>query len=167
MDKRILQKLYEDYGREILLYLYSLCRNWELAEDLAQETFEKALLSLSERHTNVKAWLYVVARNLCFNVMKKEKRQISMEETWMEQMEAVDNILEPIIKKEQNRMLYRALMQLPSPRREILQLQYFSGLSLKEIARILQITPENARVMSHRAKKELRAKLEEAGYEIS
>lgn len=80
MDKQILQKLYKDYGNEILLYLYSLCGSRDMAEDLMQETFEKALLSLADRHTNVRAWLYLVARNLCFNAMKKEKRQISMEE---------------------------------------------------------------------------------------
>lgn len=186
MDKRILQQLYADYGKEILLYLYSLCKDRDMAEDLMQETFEKALLSLSENHTNMRAWLYMVARNLCLNAMKRERRNVALEEARLQQVknstggkrettgavrEAGENaagydILEELIKKEQHRMLYQALIQLPSPKREVLQLQYFSGLSLKEIARVLQISPENARVLSCRARKELRAKLEEEGYEI-
>lgn len=169
MDKRILQQLYADYGKEILLYLFSLCKDREMAEDLMQETFEKALLSLSENHTNMRAWLYIVARNLCLNAMKRGRRQIFMEEMQCQQTQnniAEYDILEGLIKKEQHRMLYQALMQLTSPKREVLQLQYFSGLSLKEIAEVLQISPENARVLSCRAKKELRAKLEEEGYEI-
>lgn len=164
MDKRILQQLYADYGKEILLYLFSLCKDRDMAEDLMQETFEKALLSLSENHTNMRAWLYIVARNLCFNVMKRERQNVALEKA-AENASGFD-ILEELIKKEQHRMLYRALMQLGSPKQEVLQLQYFGGLSLKEIARVLKISPENARVLSCRAKKELRAKLEEEGYEI-
>lgn len=164
MDKRILQQLYADYGKEILLYLFSLCKDRDMAEDLMQETFEKALLSLSENHTNMRAWLYIVARNLCFNAMKRERQNVALEKA-AENASGFD-ILEELIKKEQHRMLYRALMQLGSPKREVLQLQYFGGLSLKEIARVLKISPENARVLSCRAKKELRAKLEEEGYEI-
>lgn len=168
MDKRILQQLYADYGKEILLYLYSLCKDRDMAEDLMQETFEKALLSLSENHTNMRAWLYLVARNLCYNAMKKEKRQVLLEEAEIQQIRenTRTDILEELMKKEQHRVLYRALMQLPSPKREVLQLQYFSGLHLKEIAKVLQISPENARVLSSRARKELKAKLEEEDYEI-
>ena len=190
MNKYILQQLYADYGKEILLYLYSLCKSWDMAEDLMQETFEKALLSLSESHTNMRAWLYLVARNLCFNAMKREKRHISIEDfegygvqndnkrefeangIWGRYVRSNirnnvrEDILEELIMKEQNRLLYHALMQIPSPKREVLQLQYFGGLTLKEIARILEISPENARVLSCRAKKELKHKLEEEGYEI-
>lgn len=186
MDKRILQQLYAEYGKEVLLYLYSLCKSWDMAEDLMQETFEKALLSLSDSHTNMRAWLYLVARNLCFNAMKREKRHIFIEDFkgYGAQKDSIkefksngdlgkngsnntrEDILEELIQKEQNRYLYQALMQIPSPKREVLQLQYFGGLTLKEIARILQISPENARVLSCRAKKELKLKLEEEGYEI-
>ena len=45
-------------------------------------------------------------------------------------------------------------------------LQYFSGLSQKEIARVLGITMENVRVLSFRAKKELRQWIKEAGYDV-
>lgn len=170
MDKQILQQLYADYGREILLYLYSLCKDRDMADDLMQETFEKALLSLAESHTNMRAWLYMVARNLCFNAMKREKRNVSVE-PWelreqKEESNAQGDILEQLIKREENRMLYQAMMGLAPLKREVLQLQYFSGLSLKEIARMLQLSPENARVLSCRARKELRKKLEEEGYEI-
>lgn len=41
------------------------------AEDLMQEVFVKALLSLKDEHTNFRAWLYKVAHNLCINEMKK------------------------------------------------------------------------------------------------
>ena len=39
MEKDILKQLYQKYRKEIYLYLYSLCKNSSLAEDLLQETF--------------------------------------------------------------------------------------------------------------------------------
>ena len=46
MDSQMIQQLYEAYGKELFLYLYSLCRNRELSQDLLQETYVKAILSL-------------------------------------------------------------------------------------------------------------------------
>ena len=106
MEKDILKQLYQKYRKEIYLYLYSLCKNSSLAEDLLQETFLKALLSLPDDHTNMRAWLYLV-------------------------------------------------------------MQYFGGLSQKEIAAILKMTPENVRVLSYRAKRELRTYMEDHNYDLS
>ena len=58
MDKQLLEKLYDAYYQEIYLYVYALCKNHEWAADLTQETFLKALLSLDQSHTNMRAWLY-------------------------------------------------------------------------------------------------------------
>lgn len=164
-DSQMIQQLYEAYGKEIFLYLFSMCQSRELSEDLLQETYVKALLSLSVQHGNMRAWLYLVARNLCLNALKKEKRGFPAEIPDVPDGEA--GILEQFIKKEQNRMLYRAMARLPSRKREILQLQYFSGLPLREIAEILRVSPENVRVLSHRAKQELKKYLKEDGYGIS
>lgn len=75
MEKDILKQLYQKYRKEIYLYLYSLCKNSSLAEDLLQETFLKALLSLPDDHTNMRAWLYLVARNLFSIITAGKKRK--------------------------------------------------------------------------------------------
>ena len=77
MEKDILKQIYQKYRKEIYLYLYSLCKNSSLAEDLLQETFLKALLSLPDDHTNMRAWLYLVARNLFFNYYSKWPKKAS------------------------------------------------------------------------------------------
>lgn len=169
MDNRILKQLYEQFGTELYLYLYSLCHDHSLAEDLRQETFLKALLALPDYHTNMRAWLYLVARNLYFNRRKKDKRLIPLEETHREIMhpDGTDDILDRFIVKKQIRMLYQALSVLPVQKREILMLQYFGNMTHREIAAILHLTPENVRVLSYRAKKELKNYMEANGYELS
>lgn len=169
MDHSILKTLYEQFGTELYLYLYSLCHDHSLAEDLRQETFLKALLALPDYHTNMRAWLYLVARNLYFNHSKKNKRLILTTETPCEliHQDGTDDILEDFIKKKQTRILYQALSMLPIQKREILIMQYFGNMSQREIAAILQLSPENVRVLSYRAKKELKIYMEAKGYDIS
>lgn len=166
MDNEAVNELYRRYRREIYLYLFSLCKNAELAEDLLQETFIKAMLALPDSHTNVRAWLYMVARNLYYNHRKRAHPSISLDDC--EQQPTADGqMLESIIKSEQQRELYAALMRLEERKREVLQLQYFGGLSQNEIAAVLKLTAQNVRVLAYRAKRELKSLMEENGYDIS
>ncbi len=173
MEQKLLQQLYEAYGCEIRQYLHALSKDPGLAEELCQETFYKAILSLPESHTNMRAWLYMVARNLYFSYRKKEKRQIRY---WEESLKAhspngssssAPDVLEQVLANERNQILYQALLALPERKRDVIALQYFGGFKLREIARLLEISPENARVLSGRAKREMREFLEVKGYDIS
>ena len=162
MEQKLLTLVYEKYHRELYLYIYSLSRNPHIAEDLTQETFLKALLSLPEGHGNIRAWLYMVARNLFFNYREKASRNVSLEEE-MERSDEEKDLLANMIENERKLQLYQALKKLDMKKREILLLQYFGDLSQKEIAAVLHITPENVRVLAYRAKKELKKYMEQQG----
>lgn len=162
MEQKLLTLVYEKYHRELYLYIYSLSRNHHIAEDLTQETFLKALLSLPEEHGNIRAWLYMVARNLFFNYREKASRNVSLEEE-MKRSDEEKDILANMIENERKLQLYQALKKLDMKKREILLLQYFGDLSQKEIAAVLHITPENVRVLAYRAKKELKKYMEQQG----
>ena len=162
MEQKLLTLVYEKYHRELYLYIYSLSRNHHIAEDLTQETFLKALLSLPEEHGNIRAWLYMVARNLFFNYRKKASRNVSLEEE-MKRSDEEKDLLANMIENERKLQLYQALKKLDMKKREILLLQYFGALSQKEIAAVLHITPENVRVLAYRAKKELKKYMEQQG----
>ena len=162
MEQKLLTLVYEKYHRELYLYIYSLSRNHHIAEDLTQETFLKALLSLPEEHGNIRAWLYMVARNLFFNYREKASRNVSLEEE-MKRSDEEKDLLANMIENERKLQLYQALKKLDMKKREILLLQYFGDLSQKEIAAVLHITPENVRVLAYRAKKELKKYMEQQG----
>lgn len=164
----MIKQLYHQYGKELFLYLYSMCQQKELAEDLLQETFLKAILALPESHTNMRAWLYKVARNLFYNLYKRNRREICDEE-YLKKISKleVDEFLEEYISKQETRILYTAMQKLSPVKREVLELQYFGQMPLKEIASVLQLSQENVRVLSHRAKKDLKKLMEVEGYEVS
>ena len=174
MDKDMLRQFYRRYADEIYLYLYSLCKSRETAEDLMQKVFLKALLSLPDQNENLRAWLYKVARNACFNELRNRKRELQSEH--IEDISASareslqenssDNLVDELIRSEQRRFLYEAMLKLPDRQREILELFYFSELSIKEIAEIMRLTSQNVRVLAYRAKKKLREYMEVKGYEL-
>ena len=66
------------------------------------------------------------------------------------------DILEEVLHKEEKKQLLEAVSQLKGQKKEVILLQYFGDFSQKEIAAMLKITPGNVKVLSYRAKKELK-----------
>ena len=162
LDKHLLEALYHRYYKELYIFVYSLCGSETVTDDILQDTFLKALLALKDSHTNMRAWLYMVARNLFYNQQKKKSQEILMEEQkCFPEKNRDEDLLEKILEEENRRILYQAIRRLEVKKREVIQMQYFGGMSQKEIAAVLHITPENVRVLAYRAKKELKKDLEE------
>ena len=162
LDKHLLEALYHRYYKELYIFVYSLCGSETVTDDILQDTFLKALLALKDSHTNMRAWLYMVARNLFYNQQKKKSQEILMEEQeCFPEKNRYEDLLEKILEEENRRILYQAIRRLEVKKREVIQMQYFGGMSQKEIAAVLHITPENVRVLAYRAKKELKKDLEE------
>ncbi|WP_026528548.1 RNA polymerase sigma factor [Butyrivibrio sp. VCD2006] len=161
MEKQLLYRLYSAYHHELFLYLYSLCHDRELAEDMTQEAFLKAILSLPDDHSNMRAWLYMVGRNLLINAMSKQKRIVLKDAPEEYDSSKTESILDEIIQNENKKHLYEAINKLDETKREILCMQYFSGFSQKEIAAMLRLTPENVRIQAYRGKKQIREYIRE------
>ncbi|WP_026525096.1 RNA polymerase sigma factor [Butyrivibrio sp. MB2005] len=163
MEKHLLYKLYSTYYTELFLYLYSLCHDHELAEDMTQEAFLKAIMSLPDDHSNVRAWFYMVGRNQLFNALAKQNRTELKADIEDYEFTCDESILDGLIQNESKKILYEAINHLDKTKREILCMQYFSGFSQKEIAAMLHMTTENVRVQAHRGKKLLKDYMEEKG----
>lgn len=167
-DKEMLRQFYQRYSGEIYLYLYSLCRNRDIAQDMMQEVFLKAMLSWQDGSGNLRAWLYKVARNTCFNYMRRNGR----EEAYGDEIprktcgEDETSPLDIYLRDERRRLLYEGMLTLPIRQREILELYYFSEMNIKEIAVVQKLSPENVRVLTHRARKALKEYMEVNGYEL-
>lgn len=167
LEKHLLEELYHRYYRELYIFVFSLCKSETVTDDILQDTFLKALLALKDSHTNMRAWLYMVARNLYYNYYNKQKKLLSMETEDLEQSTSVvfgvksnsfvqNDILEDVLQKEERKNLWEAVNRLKGQKKEVIMLQYFGNFSIKEIAAMLKLTPGNVKVLSYRAKKELK-----------
>ena len=112
----------------------------------------------------------MVARNLYYNYYNKQKKFLSIETEDLDWsvstiLDAKSNtfvqndILEEILQQEEKKKLWKAVNQLKGQKKEVIMLQYFGDFSVKEIAAMLKLTPSNVKVLSYRAKKELKVYL--------
>ena len=159
MQSDVISQLFSAYHNHALLYVYSLCKDKSLAEDIVSSGFFKALSISDCDIQNFKAWLLTVCRNEYYSHYRKRKKIafVALDENTT--LNAPD-ILDNIIKNEQYRALYRAISILPEEQREVITLFYFSDFSVKEIAFTTGKSESNTKVLLHRARKSLKKILE-------
>lgn len=154
--------MYKRYYKELYLYIYSLSSDRTVTDDILQDTFLKALLSLKDSHTNMRAWLYMVARNLYYNYYKKAKTLASLDALHTEDASHASkhfikgDVLDDVLQKEDAKQLWEAIHHLKGTQKEVILLQYFGDFSQKEIAAMLRLTTGSVKMLAYRAKKELK-----------
>lgn len=159
MNRKLLEYVYKKYGRELYIYLYSLCKEQTLAEEPVQETFAKAILSLSDEHPNFRAWLYKVGKNLYQNYRKKWGREEQYQE--MPEIPYEAGILERYIQNEENQRLYQEILKLQEDQKQVIILFYFSECSIRETAEIMGLKEGHVRMLLTRGRRKLKERLEE------
>ena len=104
MKSDVIDELFRKYYNEAFLYTLSICRNRELAEDVVQTAFFKALSTTDNNIKSFKSWLLTVCRNEYMTICRKQKKYFS-DEPDENIPDENEKVLETIIKKEE----YRAL----------------------------------------------------------
>lgn len=162
------------YGNRqyILGVLQRYSRNTETAQDLLQETFFQAIRSAPrfKGASKVTTWLYSIAKNVALQRGRTDDRYAHVEDGTLNRMVSdthgsafgTSSYASPVgdaVHSEEKELLYEALSELPRSYREIIAMRDLDELSTEEVARELDITPGNARVRLHRARKRLRSVL--------
>lgn len=162
MDRDVLAQLYERYYQPALFYLLALCRDRHLAEDLVQEAFVRAYLSLPEDVPSFPYWLMRVCRNLLCDHRRKRRRHADGDPP--ERADGAPTPEERLLQREELIALYRAIARLSEDEQELLNLFYFARRPLSEIAQLTGMTPGAAKTRLYRARRHLRQAMEEDGY---
>lgn len=137
----------------------------EDAADLTAEVFMAAIrASRSYRGDAVPlAWLYGIARHTVASHHRSAARGMRavtlVAGRDMLDDDSTDRILDRIHAERQARHIYRSLEALPQRQRAVVELVAVDALSLTEAAEVLKITPGNARIRYHRARKRLAEEL--------
>lgn len=152
MRTNAFEKIYRLHYAAVYRYALSLTRDPHIAEDLVQETFVKALLSLDAGRDSMAAWLHVVCRNLWYDQCRKDKRlHFTSGDTLEKKLTDTENP-----ETESISGLLQRIDRLPPIMQEAVILFYHSGLSTKEIARIQHTTPGAVRTLLYRARIQLK-----------
>ena len=160
---RAFAELYRRHKSEIYTYcLRMMNRDREAASDLFQEVFIRAYEKAAQFRSgsNVRGWLYTIARNLCLNAHRGKRPTDSIE--LFPSLASHDRSLAPEYDEEQHFLrdrLETAIAELPAEFREAFVLREFDGFSYAEIAEMTGTTLPMTKVRIYRAKERLRTLL--------
>ncbi|MBR4845813.1 MAG: sigma-70 family RNA polymerase sigma factor [Bacteroidaceae bacterium] len=169
--------LLERYKDKLYSYIYFSVRNDELAEDIFQETFVKAIVTIQQgRYTEngkFSAWLTRIAHNLIIDLFRQERNEnvVSNDETEVDLFNNIklsDDTIETKLVNEQVLSDVRRLVDvLPDNQREVVYMRFYQDLSFKEISEITGVSINTALGRMRYALLNLRRLAEEKNIELT
>jgi len=161
MNKEEFRRSVFSLSEQLFPMVVRILGNRANAEDAIQEIMMKLWLQRGKiaKHPNLKALVFMTARNYCIDVLRKKKLQINDNTLLLDVIRAEEgrNDLE---WKELNRMVRKFLEGLPENQREVLIMRDLDGYEFDEIAGAMQLNVPHVRVLLSRARKQLSQHLE-------
>lgn len=163
-------EIYDQYYAKVRRFILALVKDEWAADDLIQETFLKIQGNLSTLRdpSKMSPWIFRIAYHLCqdhFRQLKGAQRGESIDEEKIENLEDVfvqeELVQKGLEQREMGQCVQKQIDLLPQSLRAVLILFDIMEFSHQEIADTLGITIENVKVRLHRARKKLKAILEE------
>ena len=154
-----IELIYKEYFDTVYKYLFCLTHDANSSEELAQETFFRAVKNIHKFKGNCKmsTWLCQIAKNLWYDEIKKNKKIENFnEEDLLFKAENFSNPEEETVSKDNKLEIYKRLQKLDKTTREEIYLRITGDLSFKEIGTILNKTENWARVTFYRGKQKLK-----------
>ncbi len=143
-EDRAFEVLLKRYKSKVYTYIYMIVRNSELAEDIFQETFIKAINTIQRgKYTEsgrFLSWINRIAHNLIIDYFRKQKNENTfstdgLEYDYVNNSEYVEKSAEDIISNEQVLKDVVSLVEfLPKNQQAVVKMRFFEELSFKEIA---------------------------------
>ncbi len=159
---------FEELHRRYVASIYRLVRrklgDALLAEDIAQETFMKALRMLDrvDDSFNFGGWVHTVARNLCYDELRRRQRDVRADTaTEEEDSELMANLpstargFDPVQVQESNetrRQVWQVAQRLPEKYRLVLTLRELQDMSYRQISRTLKMSESAVETLLYRAR---------------
>lgn len=163
--KKLLVELFENYYKDIYTYLYSLCRDASLSEDLASEVFLEVVKSIASFRgdSDIKTWLFSIARHRWYAYLRTKTHQPPIESIH----ELYDSNfvgLQPSDFPSDLEHLIQSLLDDESELAKNIFQMRLNGYSYYEIANNFQISENSARVIFFRIKTKIKKHLEKEGF---
>ena len=159
-----MEELYKKYSSLVYHYLISLCQNKEIAEELTQETFYKAIKGVRKfkGKCKVSSWLCQIAKNVWSDYLNKEKKinTVSFDNYYVNNLLIEKTLENEIEDRNEVINLYKQIHKLDEKTKEVFYLRIKGEFSFKEIGDILDKSEEWARITFYRGKIKLKEELE-------
>jgi RNA polymerase sigma-70 factor (ECF subfamily) len=145
-DKLAFDELYNRYSKPLIAYFVRmLWKDRELAEDFLHDIFAKLIRKpdLFDPSRSFKTWIYSVANNMCKNEYKRRevrKNTVNGLDSSYQVKDTQRGVLTEVHENEFGKELELSLKDLDDKHSEVFVMRHMDGLSIKEIAEILDIS---------------------------
>lgn len=155
-----MEEIYQENAKLVYRFLLKYCHDPQLAEELTQETFLRAMNSIDryDYSCKISVWLCQIAKHIYLQYLAKRGKEIPSEEITLEEMtgsSADKGIEEQVIRRYELLDVLKDMQNLPEQMREVIYLRAMAGLSFREIGEILGKSENWARVTFYRGKERL------------
>lgn len=155
-----MEEIYQENAKLVYRFLLKYCHDPQLAEELTQETFLRAMNSIDryDYSCKISVWLCQIAKHIYLQYLAKRGKEIPSEEITLEEMtgsSADQGIEEQVIRRYELLDVLKDMQNLPEQMREVIYLRAMAGLSFREIGEILGKSENWARVTFYRGKERL------------
>jgi RNA polymerase sigma-70 factor (ECF subfamily) len=158
-----IRNIYQLHYKAVYRFIVSFTKTQDEAEDLTQEVFIRSFKSFSnfKRKSNVKTWLFSIARNVAIDYSRKAKRKLIFNEVLLKMIPSKQKSTEDVIEiKEQVGDVFSTVKNLKNEYRMVILLRAVNDFSIKETADIMGWSESKVKVSYHRALKQLKTHLE-------
>ena len=156
-----MDSIYQEYASLVYRFLYSYTHDADLSQELMQETFLRAINSLSRYDGSCKlsVWLCQIAKHLLFQEFRKKKHMKTVELTDYLTDDSASDGEASVLHQENKIELYQAIHHLSEPEREVVMYRITGELSFREIGAILGKSENWSRTVFYRAKQKIKKEL--------
>jgi RNA polymerase sigma-70 factor (ECF subfamily) len=151
--------LYDRYYEQIFRFIYQRMDDKKYAFDTTQQVFLKALDNLHKyeyRGVPFTSWLYRIASNEIANLFRQQKTQRTVNIDSVYVYNIIEEIQESKIEQYHDKIVSIISEQLEEDDLQLIEMRFFEKRSFKEIAEILDITENNAKVKTYRVLERLK-----------
>lgn len=166
-DKSAFSELIDMYRENLIFFINRYVNNEDTAEEIAADCFAELIVHPTRFgfRSSLKTYIFSIAHHKAVNYIKKNSRTTLFEST--EIIEKSTEYIEfenDVMKKEQNKLLHKALPKLKEEYRTAIHLVYFEEMSYKEAAGVMRKTTKQIDNYVTRGKAALKKILEEEGF---
>jgi RNA polymerase sigma-70 factor (ECF subfamily) len=161
-NRNALEELYDRYGKLVFSYAYKFSNNQvEMSKEITQLVYLRLWTTQSQYAASKGKfinWLLTITRNICLDYVKKEQRH-----KFQSDEVTIENIVDPKNEIDEHidaQLIQNAKLKLTEKQRRLIDLFYWKGCTLQEIAKIEQEPIGTVKSRLHQSLKKLRLYIE-------
>ena len=147
--------LLERHKDRVYNYILLIVRNRDMAEDIFQETFMRAIMTIKQgrymENGKFSSWICRIAHNQIIDIYRRERNEKTVSNEEYEEQDLFndaklceENIEDKMVREQVLQDVNNLMLHLPDEQREVVYMRYYQDLSFKEIADITGVSINTA-----------------------